>query len=187
MTAAAEKSFHSSDGMTPPGHRPGTGNWPGQTMATIAEILRKYAKIAMVGLSANENRPSYFAATYLKDYGFEVTPVNPAYAGQEILGRTCYASLAEVPEPLEVVDIFRKPPAVPPVVDEAVRLGAKVIWIQLGVIHEPARGRALEAGLEVVMDRCMKIEHARFHGGLNFAGIRTNLISSRKPRFKLYP
>ncbi len=187
MTAAAQEALKSADGMTPPGHRPGTGNWPGQTMAYIAEILRKHAKIAMVGLSANENRPSYFAATYLKDYGFEVTPVNPAYAGQEILGRTCYASLAEVPGPLEVVDIFRRPPAVPPVVDEAIRLGAKVIWMQLGVIHEPARGRALEAGLEVVMDRCMKIEHARFHGGLNFAGIRTNLISSRKPRFKLYP
>ncbi|HKJ00401.1 MAG TPA: CoA-binding protein [bacterium] len=168
-------------------HRPGTGQFPGQNLGMILSILQRYRRIAIVGLSANPNRPSYFAATYLKDYHYEIFPVNPAYAGQEILGRKVYASLAEVPQPLEVVDIFRKPEDVPPVVDEAIRLGAKVIWMQLAVIHQEARQKALDAGLEVVMDRCMKIEHARFHGGLNFAGIRTNLITARKPRMHLVP
>jgi predicted CoA-binding protein len=163
--------------------RPGTGQFPGQTTEKILTVLRSYRNVAVVGLSANPNRPSYFAATYLKDYGFEITPVNPAY--EEVLGRKCYPSLAEVPGPLEIVDIFRRPEDVPPVVDEAIRLGAKVIWMQLGVISHEAREKALAAGLEVVMDRCMKIEHARFHGGLNFAGIRTGLVSSRKPRINL--
>lgn len=160
--------------------KPGTGQFPGQTTASILHILRSYSRVAMVGLSANPNRPSYFAATYLKDFGFEIFPVNPAY--QEVMGRPCYPTLADVPPPLEVVDIFRKPQDVPPVVEEAIRLGAKVIWMQLGVINHEARQKALDAGLEVVMDRCMKIEHARFHGGLNTSGIRTGLISSRKPR-----
>ncbi|MCZ6557548.1 MAG: CoA-binding protein [SAR324 cluster bacterium] len=163
--------------------RPGTAQYPGQTTAYVLNVLRTYRKVAMVGLSANSNRPSYFAATYLKDYGFEITPVNPAY--EEVMGLKAYSSLKEVPMPLEVVDIFRKPEEVPAIVDEAIELGAKVIWMQLGVIHPEAREKALAAGLEVVMDRCMKIEHARFHGGLNFAGIRTGLISSRKPQFDL--
>jgi predicted CoA-binding protein len=172
---------------TGPDHRPGTGQYPGQNLGTILSILQRYRRVAMVGLSANPNRPSYFAATYLRDYGYELYPVNPAYTGQEILRSTVYASLADVPGPLEVVDIFRKPEDVPPIVDEAIRLGAKVIWMQLGVIHHEARQKALDAGLEVVMDRCMKIEHARFHGGLNFAGIRTNLVTARKPRMHLLP
>ncbi len=163
--------------------RPGAGQFPGQTTAKVLSVLRRYRKVAVVGLSANPNRPSYFAATYLKDYGYEITPVTPAY--EEVLGLKCYPSLAEVPGPLEVVDIFRKPEQVPGIVDEAIRLGAKVIWMQLGVIHNEAREKALAAGLEVVMDRCMKIEHARFYGGLNFAGIRTGLVSSRKPRMNL--
>jgi predicted CoA-binding protein len=154
-------------------------------MDQILRVLQTYQKVAIVGLSANPNRPSYFAATYLKDYGYEITPVNPAY--DEVIGFKCYPSLAEVPGPLEVVDIFRKPGDVPPIVDEAIRLGAKVIWLQLGVIHEEAAAKAKAAGLEVVMDRCMKIEHARFHGGLNFAGLRTNVISARKPRMNLIP
>ena len=167
--------------------RPGAAQFPGQNMGMILSILQKYKRVAMVGLSANPNRPSYFAATYLKDYGFELFPVNPGQAGKEILGRMCYPDLASVPGPLEVVDIFRNPQDVPPIVDEAIRLGAKVIWMQLGVIHPEAAEKAKRAGLEVVMDRCMKIEHARFHGGLNFAGIRTNVVSARKPRMKLYP
>ena len=167
--------------------KPGSGQFPGQTLGSILGILQRYKRVAMVGLSANANRPSYFAATYLRDYQFDLFPVNPAYAGQEILGRKVYARLEDVPGPLEVVDIFRKSEDVPPVVDEAIRLGARVIWMQLGVIHLEARRKALDAGLEVVMDRCMKIEHARFHGGLNFAGIRTNLITARKPRMHLLP
>ena len=167
--------------------RPGTSQFPGQNMAQILRVLQTYKRVAMVGLSPNPSRPSYFAATYLKDYGYELFPVNPGQAGKEILGRVCYPDLASVPRPLEVVDIFRNPADVPPIVDEAIRLGAKVIWMQLGVIHLEAAEKARQAGLEVVMDRCMKIEHARFHGGLNFAGIRTNLVSARKPRMHLFP
>ena len=162
--------------------KPGTGQFPGQTPSYILKILQDYRKIAMVGLSANPNRPSFFAATYLVDHGFELYPVNPIAKGQDILCQPVYSSLDEVPGPLEVVNIFRRPEEVPAIVDEAIRLGAKVIWMQLGVIHMEARQKALDAGLEVVMDRCMKIEHARFHGGLNTAGIRTNVISSRKPK-----
>ena len=160
--------------------KPGAGQFPGQTTELILSILRRYNRVAMVGLSANPNRPSYFAATYLRDYGFQITPVNPSY--EQVMGLPCYPALRDVPGPLEVVDIFRKAEEVPALVEEAIELGAKVIWMQLGVIHLEARQRALDAGLEVVMDRCMKIEHARFHGGLNFAGLRTGLISSRKPR-----
>jgi len=167
--------------------KPGTGQFPGQTFSLILGVLQRYRRVAMVGLSAHSARPSYFAATYLKDYGYELFPVNPAYAGEQILGFPCHASLAEVPAPLEVVDIFRKPEDVPPIVDEAIALGARVIWMQLGVIHHEARQKALDAGLTVVMDRCMKIEHARFHGGLNFAGIRTGVVTARKPRIHLVP
>lgn len=166
-------------------HKPGKGQFHGQTPGLILSILQKYPNIAMVGLSANPNRPSYFAATYLKDNHYRITPVNPGI--EETLGLKAYKSLSDVPGPLEVVNIFRKPEDVPPIVDEAIALGARVIWMQLGVIHMEARQKALDAGLEVVMDRCMKIEHARYHGGLNFAGIRTGLISSRKPRMHLIP
>jgi len=167
--------------------RPGASQFPGQNMAQILRVLQAYKRVAMVGLSPNPSRPSYFAATYLKDYGYELFPVNPGQAGKEILGRLCYPDLASVPRPLEVVDIFRNPDEVPPIVDEAIRLGAKVIWMQLGVIHLEAAEQAKRAGLEVVMDRCMKIEHARFHGGLNFAGLRTHVVSARKPRMTLFP
>jgi predicted CoA-binding protein len=169
-------------------HRPGTGQFPGQNHSQILRILHAYKRIAMVGLSANPNRPSYFAATYLKDYGYQVTPVTPQYP--EVLGQKAYPTLQAVADagiPLEVVDIFRKPEEVPAIVNDAIRLGAKVIWMQLGVIHEAAADKAKAAGLEVVMDRCMKIEHARFHGGLSFAGIRTNVLSSRKARISLKP
>lgn len=169
------------------GAKPGSGQFPGQSLGAILGILQKYKRVAIVGLSANANRPSYFAATYLRDYHFDLFPVNPAYVGQEILGRKVYASLADVPGPLEVVDIFRKSEEVPAVVDQAIALGARVIWMQLGVWHLEAAEKAKTAGLEVVMDRCMKIEHARFHGGLNFAGIRTGVISARKPRMTLLP
>ena len=148
-------------------------------------ILESNKRIAMVGLSANPFRPSHFAAIYLLSEGYDVIPVNPRE--KQILGKPCYATLRDIPGPIEVVDIFRAPSAVPAIVEDAIALGAKVIWMQLGVIHEAAAERAREAGLEVVMDRCMKIEHARFHGGLAFAGIRTNLVSSRKPRIHLAP
>jgi predicted CoA-binding protein len=144
-------------------------------------ILERYHRIAMVGLSSNPFRPSHFAAVYLLAEGYEVVPVNPREP--EILGLCSYPTLADVPDPIEVVDIFREPAAVPEIVDQAIAKHAKVVWMQLGVIHEQAAQRARDAGLEVVMDRCMKIEHARFFGGLNTVGLNTGVISSlRRPR-----
>lgn len=143
-------------------------------------ILETYRRIAMVGLSANPFRPSHFAAVYLLAAGYRIIPVNPNE--REILGQKCYASLREIPEPVEIVDIFRPPAAVPAIVEEAIAIGAKVIWMQLGVINEQAAERARQAGLEVVMDRCVKIEHARFFGGLSTIGLNTGVISSRRRR-----
>jgi predicted CoA-binding protein len=141
-------------------------------------ILERYRRIGMVGLSSNPFRPSHFAALYLIAEGYDVIPVNPRES--EVLGRKSYASLAEVPGGVQVVDIFRESTAVPSIVEEAIAIGAKVVWMQLGVIHNEAAARASAAGLEVVMDRCMKIEHARFFGGLNTIGMNTAVISSRR-------
>jgi predicted CoA-binding protein len=141
-------------------------------------ILERCRNIAMVGLSSNPFRPSHFAAIYLLAEGYNVIPVNPRE--KEVLGRKSYASLRDIPGPVEVVDIFREPAAVPAIVEEAIAVGAKVVWMQLGVIHEEAAEAARKAGLEVVMDRCMKIEHARFFGGLNTIGLNTGVISSRR-------
>ncbi len=143
-------------------------------------ILERYRRIAMVGLSSNPFRPSHFAAIYLISEGYDVIPVNPRET--EVLGRRSYPDLTAIPGPVEVVDIFRESAAVPPIVEQAVSVGAKVIWMQLGVIHDAAALRAREAGLEVVMDRCMKIEHARFFGGLNTIGMNTAVISARRRR-----
>ncbi|HLK22909.1 MAG TPA: CoA-binding protein [Bryobacteraceae bacterium] len=146
------------------------------TVQDRIRILEEYKRIAMVGLSSNPFRPSHFAAIYMISEGYDVTPVNPRE--REILGRKSYASLRDVPGPLEIVDIFREPDAVPAIVDDAIALGAKVIWMQLGVIHEEAAAKARAAGLEVVMDRCVKIEHARFFGGLSTIGLNTGVISA---------
>ena len=143
-------------------------------------ILERYKHIAMVGLSSNPFRPSHFAAIYLLAHGYHVTPVNPRE--KEVLGQKSYPSLLDTPAPIEVVDIFREPAAAPEIVDQAIARGARVIWMQLGVIHEGAAERARQAGLEVVMDRCMKIEHARFFGGLSTIGLNTGVISSQKRR-----
>jgi len=113
-----------------------------------------------------------------------VIPVNPAY--QEVLEEKCYARLEDIPEPVEVVDLFQRPEDVPPHVDAAIKIGAKVIWMQLGIINEKAAQRAREAGLEVIMDRCMKIEYARLFGGLSFVGVNTKLISSKRPLWVPY-
>jgi predicted CoA-binding protein len=141
-------------------------------------ILERYRRVAMVGLSSNPFRPSHFAALYLLAEGYDVIPVNPRET--EILGRKSYPSVSAIPGGVEVVDIFREPAAVPAVVEEAIAAGAKVVWMQLGVIHEEAAARARAAGLEVVMDRCMKIEHARFFGGLNTIGMNTAVISAKR-------
>ena len=154
----------------------------GTPFATTAfdrlRILRENRTIAMVGLSSNPFRPSHFAAIYMLAEGYNVIPVNPRE--QEILGRRCYPSLRDIPEPVDLVDIFRDPSAVPPIVEEAIAIGAKVVWMQLGVINEAAARRAREAGLEVVMDACVKIEHARFFGGLSTIGLNTGVISARR-------
>jgi predicted CoA-binding protein len=151
------------------------------TVQDRLRILETYKRIAMVGLSSNPFRPSHFAAIYMLSHGYDITPVNPRET--EVLGRKSYPSLLEVPGPIEIVDIFREPAAVPAIVEDAITRGAKVIWMQLGVIHEEAAARARRAGLEVVMDRCVKIEHARIFGGLSTIGLNTGLISAlkRKP------
>jgi predicted CoA-binding protein len=151
------------------------------TAADRIRIMERYKHIAMVGLSSNPFRPSHFAAIYLLAHGYDVTPVNPRE--NQVLGRKSYSSLLEAPGPIEIVDIFRESAAVPAIVEQALARGAKVIWMQLGVIHEEAAERARQAGLEVVMDRCMKIEHARFFGGLSTIGLNTGVISSQKRRF----
>ena len=128
----------------------------------IEQILSRYRRIAIVGLSPDPSRPSHGVARYLDRHGYQITPVNPN--ANEILGHPCYPSLKQVPQPLEIVDIFRDPAAIPGIVDEAIECGAKAIWMQLGLVDEAAARKAREAGLEVVMDRCIMIEHARLHG-----------------------
>ena len=134
----------------------------------------------MVVVSGNELRASNFVATYLIRTHLRVYPVNPVY--DEILGLKCYDSLADLPEVPDIVDIFRRPDAIPEVVDEAISVGAKVVWFQLGLRHDEAARTARDAGLEVVQDRCLKIEHARFSGRLNLAGFDTGVISSKRYR-----
>jgi predicted CoA-binding protein len=151
---------------------------------TLRRILKGAHTIAVVGLSANWWRPSYFAAKYMQEHGYRIIPVNPAYP--EVLGEKCYASLRDVPEPVDIVDCFRKSEEIPPIAEEAVAIGAKVLWMQLGVINHEAAARARNAGLEVVMDRCVKIEHARLFGGLNWVGVNTKVISSKRPQWLAY-
>ena len=150
--------------------------------AYLRRILRETKTIAMVGASANWNRPSYFAMKYLLDRGYRVMPINPGAVGQEILGQPVYSSLDELPVKADMVDIFRNAEAAGPISDDAIRHGAKVVWMQLGVVNEAAAAKARAAGLDVVMDRCVKIEHGRLFGGLAWAGVNTGVISSRRPR-----
>lgn len=149
------------------------------SLADRLRILKDYKRIAVVGLSANQYRPSYFAALYMQAQGYTIYPVNPGNAGQKILGQTVYASVKDIPDPVDIVDIFRKPEDVPPIVDEAIAIGAKVVWMQLQVINHEAAEKAKQAGLEVVMDRCVKIEHGRFFGGLGVLGINSRVVGSR--------
>ena len=151
-------------------------------MSTIAElrrILKTNHTIAVVGLSADWYRPSYFAAKYMQEHGFRIIPVNPKY--DEILGEKCYPNLKAIPEPVDIVDVFRKPDDCAPIAQDAVAIGAKVLWLQLGVVNEEAARVAEAGGLEVVMDRCVKIEYARLFGGLGWFGVNTKVISARRP------
>lgn len=148
-------------------------------VAGLRRVLQLNRTIAVVGLSASWNRPSYFAAKYMQERGYTIIPVNPG--ASEILGVKCYPDLASVPVPVDMVDVFRKPEDVVPIAEEAVRIGAKCLWLQLGVINEEAVALADAAGLDVVMDRCVKIEYARLFGGLNYAGVNTGVISAKRP------
>ena len=148
--------------------------------AYIRDILSRYRSIAMVGASANTSRPSYFAMKYLKEKGFRVIPINPGQAGKEILGERVYASLEEIGERLDIVDIFRSSEAALEVTRDAIKHGAKVVWMQLGVVNADAARRAEAAGLRVVMNRCPKIEHSRLAGTIEWHGIASGVISSRK-------
>jgi len=147
-------------------------------IAGLRRVLAQHRSIAVVGLSAHWYRPSYFAAKYMQDHGYRVIPVNPGYA--EALGERAYPSLDAIPEPVDIVDVFRKPAEMPGVAREAVAIGAKVLWMQLGLRNDDAARIATEAGLDVVMDRCVKIEHARILGGLNWAGVNTGVISAKR-------
>jgi predicted CoA-binding protein len=143
-------------------------------------LLTTYKTIAMVGLSDEPMRPSHFAAIYMLAEGYDIIPVNPRLAGATILGQTVYASLSEIPRPVEIVDVFRRAEHCPAIAEEAVKIGAKVLWLQLGVKSPEAEAIARAGGLDFVQDRCVKIEHARFFGGLNLVGMNTGVITARR-------
>ena len=151
---------------------------------TLRRILRESKTIAVVGLSADWFRPSYFAAKYMQEHGYRVIPVNPKYP--EILGEKCYKSLRDIPEKVDLVDVFRKTQDVMPIAEDAIAIGARVLWQQLGVKNEAAAEKARSAGLLAVMDRCVKIEHGRLFGGLNWVGVNTRVISAKRPRWLAY-
>ena len=151
---------------------------------TLRRILRESRVIAVVGLSADWFRPSYFAAKYMQEHGYRVIPVNPKYP--EILGEKCYKSLRDIPEKVDMVDVFRKTADVMPVAEDAIAIRAKVLWQQLGVRNEEAAAKARAAGLDAVMDHCVKIEHGRLFGGLNWVGVNTRVISAKRPRWLAY-
>ncbi len=150
----------------------------------IRGILNTVKTIAMVGISPKENRPSYFVFKYLLERGYRMIPVNPGQAGKEILGQICYASLSDVPEPVDMIDIFRGSANVPPVVEEALTLKPKpqVIWMQLTVRNDEAAQRAEDAGLKVVMNRCPKIEYGRLSSEISWMGINSRTLSSKRPQ-----
>jgi hypothetical protein len=155
---------------------------------TLRRILKECRVLAVVGLSAQWHRPSFFAAKYMLEHGYRVIPVNPQY--QEVLGQKCYASLRDIPRSIaaqvDLVDVFRKTADVLPVARDAIAIGARVFWQQLGVKNEEAAALARSNGLETVMDRCVKIEHGRLFGGLNWVGVNTRVISAKRPRWLAY-
>ena len=153
-------------------------------IGALRRILKESRVLAIVGLSAQWHRPSYFAAKYMLDHGYRVIPVNPQY--EEVLGQKCYASLRDIPEKVDLVDVFRKSADVMPIAEDAIAIGAKVLWQQLGVRSEAATARARAAGLDAVMDHCVKIEHGRLFGGLNWVGVNTRVISAKRPRWLAY-
>jgi predicted CoA-binding protein len=157
------------------------------TISELRRILGNCKTIAVVGLSPQWHRPSFFAAKYMQSHGYRIVPVNPS--ATEILGERAYPSVTAAAQALasqgrriDLVDCFRRSEEIPPIADEAIAIGAKCMWLQIGVVNETAAAKARAAGLDVVMDRCVKIEHARLFGGLNWAGVNTRVISSRRPQ-----
>ena len=152
----------------------------------LRQILQTAKTIAVVGLSAQWNRPSFFAAKYMQEHGYKIIPVNPRYAGdqnqspEKIMGETCYASLKDIPYPVDIVDIFRRSEDVLPLAHEALEIGAACLWQQLGVDNQEASQIFLNAGRQSVTNRCVKIEHARIFGGLHWAGVNTGVISAKR-------
>jgi len=156
---------------------------PDQTdIPTLRRLLHSNRRVAIVGISAEWHRPSFFVGKYLLEHGYVMIPVNPKY--QEVLGQACYPDLAaaRAAGAIDMVDCFRKAEDIGPLADQAIAIGAKTLWMQLGVVNQAAAAKASAAGLDVVMDRCVKIEHGRLFGGLNWAGVNTRVISSRRPR-----
>jgi len=152
----------------------------------LRDILTSAKMIAVVGASPRPQRPSHGVMRYLQGQGYRAIPVNPFVAGGMIHGERCYASLADIPEPVEMVDVFRRADMAGGVVEAAIAIGARVVWQQLGVRNETAAAKARAAGLESVLDRCVKIEHARLFGGLGWVGVNTGLISAKRPRWLAY-
>ena len=153
-------------------------------IGSLRRILKENRVLAIVGLSASWHRPSYFAAKYMLEHGYRVIPVNPQY--KEVLGQKCYASLRDIPEKVHLVDVFRKTEDVMPIAEDAIAIGARVLWQQLGVRNKEAAAKVRAAGLESVMDRCVKIEHGRLFGGLNWVGVNTRVLSAKRPRWLPY-
>jgi len=147
---------------------------------TLKRILQTSKSIAMVGLSDKWHRPSYFVAKYLLERGFQVIPVNPGH--KEIMGQKCYPTLEDIPDKVDMVDLFQRPDRVMPFVESAMDMQVRFIWMQLGIVNEEAAAKARARGIEVVMDRCLKIEYARLFGGLNWAGVNTGIISAKRPK-----
>ena len=147
-----------------------------QDSLTIQRVLHAARTIAVVGLSSNELRASYFVGYYLKRHGYRVIPVNPRES--EILGETCYASMREVPVPVDIVNVFRAPDALPGIAQDAVAIGAGTLWCQFGVINADGARIADDGGVTVIMDRCLKVEHARYMGRMNWLGFNTQRITS---------
>jgi predicted CoA-binding protein len=146
----------------------------------LRQILKSDRTIAVVGLSAEWHRPSFFAAKYMQSHGYKIVPVNPRYAGQMILDEVCYASLLDIAHPIDMVDVFRRTEDVLPIAEQAVQIGARCLWQQLGVNNPQAEALAREANMSSVTNRCVKIEHARLFGGLNWVGVNTGIISARR-------
>jgi predicted CoA-binding protein len=147
------------------------------------KLLQTYRNIAIVGVSADQYRPSHFVAIYLQAEGYNIIPVNPRYAGQKLLGKQVYPSLTEAKEAgeqIDIVDVFRQSKDVPPIAEEAIKIGAKVLWVQLGITSGKAQEIASTANITYIENRCIKMEHARFFGGLHTVGLNTGVILARK-------